>query len=160
MDVNKLKFYEYANWKKKSTTLQILLRFSGKALLDLHTGTWLVHRLCDVITPSWTRPYHYMTCRVQFSVYTTTERVFWILFSLCKRTAVNKHQCQDADDTHVFMKVTAYMARGVQTIGWSVRMALMALSTQCSGFSGGKNGAISFLRRRNEYQQRLIMNQL
>lgn len=53
------------------------------------------------------------------------------------------------DGTHVFMKVTAYMARGVQTIGWSVRMALMALSTHCSGFSGGKNGAISFLCRKH-----------
>lgn len=45
----------------------------------------------------------------------------------------------------VFMKVTMYMTRGVQIIGWSVSMALMACLTQYSGFSGGNNGAISFL---------------
>lgn len=47
--------------------------------------------------------------------------------------------------TYVFMKVTMYMTRGVQIIGWSVSMALMACLTQYSGFSGGNNGAISFL---------------
>lgn len=35
--------------------------------------------------------------------------------------------------------------RGVQIIGWSVRMALMACFTQNSGFRGGRKGSISFL---------------
>lgn len=46
---------------------------------------------------------------------------------------------------YVFMKVTMYMTRGVHIIGWSVSIALVACWTQYSGFSGGKNGAISFL---------------
>lgn len=32
--------------------------------------------------------------------------------------------------THLFMNVTMYMRRGVQTMGWSVRMALIACFTQ------------------------------
>uniref|UniRef100_A0A0E9SZC1 Secreted protein n=1 Tax=Anguilla anguilla TaxID=7936 RepID=A0A0E9SZC1_ANGAN len=37
------------------------------------------------------------------------------------------------------------MRRGVQIMGWSVRMALIAWFTQYSGFRGGRNDAISFL---------------
>lgn len=47
--------------------------------------------------------------------------------------------------TYVFIKVTMYMTRGVQIMGWSVSIALMACLTQYSGFSGGNSGAISFL---------------
>lgn len=52
--------------------------------------------------------------------------------------------------TYVFMKFTTYIARGVQTIGWSVRMALIACFTQYSGFRGGKKGAISFLHKHEQ----------
>lgn len=45
-----------------------------------------------------------------------------------------------------------YMTRGVQIIGWSVNMALMACCTQYSGFSGGKKGAISFLFKSTRHQ--------
>lgn len=45
----------------------------------------------------------------------------------------------------LFMKVTIYMRRGVQIIGWSVRIALIACFTQYSGFNGGRKGSISFL---------------
>lgn len=47
--------------------------------------------------------------------------------------------------SYLFMKVTIYMRRGVQIIGWSVRMALIACFTQYSGFKGGRKGSISFL---------------
>lgn len=48
--------------------------------------------------------------------------------------------------SYLFMKVTMYMRRGVQIIGWSVRIALMACFTQYSGFKGGRKGSISFLK--------------
>lgn len=47
---------------------------------------------------------------------------------------------------YLFMKVTIYMRRGVQIIGWSVRIALIACFTQYSGFNGGRKGSISFLK--------------
>lgn len=95
-----------------------------------------------------------MTCRVQHSVSVTTDLFYYFhnIFFATYFSLSKQHECDDTDVTHVFMKVTTYMARGVHTIGWSVRMALMARSTQCSGFSGGKNGAISFLSRRTKQQ--------
>lgn len=47
---------------------------------------------------------------------------------------------------YLFMKVTIYIRRGVQIIGWSVRIALIACFTQYSGFKGGRKGSISFLK--------------
>ncbi len=54
-----------------------------------------------------------------------------------------------------------YMTRGVQIIAWSVSMALMACLTQYSGFSGGNNGAISFLfkKRRKKIVREQLINQ-
>lgn len=40
--------------------------------------------------------------------------------------------------------------RGVQIMGWSVRIALMACLTQNSGFRGGRKGSISFLKEKNK----------
>lgn len=42
--------------------------------------------------------------------------------------------------------------RGVQIMGWSVRMALMACLTQNSGFRGGRKGSISFLKWREQHK--------
>ena len=46
--------------------------------------------------------------------------------------------------THLFMKLTMYTMRGVQIMGWSVRMALMHCFTQNSGLRGGGKGQTPF----------------
>lgn len=55
--------------------------------------------------------------------------------------------------THLFIKLTMYTMRGVQIMGWSVRMALMDCFTQNSGLNGGRNGSISFLTRPGERKE-------
>lgn len=65
-----------------------------------------------------------------------------------QRYLSNKHQHSSLTfvfNPYLFIKLTMYMMRGVQIMGWSVRMALMACFTQNSGLSGGRNGSISFL---------------
>lgn len=54
---------------------------------------------------------------------------------------------------YLFIKLTMYTMRGVQIMGWSVRMALMACFTQNSGLNGGRNGSISFLTRPGERKE-------
>ncbi len=62
--------------------------------------------------------------------------------------------CVRTIQTHLFIKLTMYTMRGVQIMGWSVRMALMDCFTQNSGLNGGRNGSISFLTRPGRERRR------
>ena len=52
------------------------------------------------------------------------------MWCVCYRAGAGRLATGEAPHTHLFMKVTMYMRRGVQIMGWSVRMAFMACFTQ------------------------------